>query len=119
MKAFSLVVAAVLLAVSFCLPLTVQAAGNKAKGEVVMKMGNKVHLFHSGSVEASKEVAVGDILPVLRQTGKSGQAKQVGEVMVTGFIGDHYFEAEVVKGEIKVGDIAQKDKSGYLVQPSK
>jgi len=35
------------------------------------------------------------------------------------FIGDHYFEAEISKGEIKVGDIAKKDATSLLVQPAK
>jgi hypothetical protein len=43
--------------------------------------------------------------------------KEVGQVKVLSFIGEHHFEAEVVKGEIKVGDIAKKETAGLLVQP--
>lgn len=100
-------------------PMTAQAAGKKTKGEIVMKMGSKVHLFHSGAVAAQSEIAIGDVLPVYRQTVKPEQEKKVGEVKVLGFIGEHYFEAEIVKGEIKVGDIAKKEKTGLLVQPAK
>ena len=84
-----------------------------------MKMGNKVHLFHSSNVEAQKEVAVGDTLPVYRLSGKAQQQKEVGQVKVLGFMGEHYFEAEIINGEIKVGDIAKKENSSLLVQPAK
>ena len=101
-------------------PLIVHAADKKAKSEIVMKMGNKVHLFHSSNVEAQKEIAIGDVLPVYRLSGKTQQQqKEVGQVKVLGFMGEHYFEADIVKGEIKVGDIAKKESSGFLVQPAK
>lgn len=113
----SLVLAA--LAIMVAAPLTLQAAEKKAKNEVVMKMGNKVHLFHSSDVAVQKEIVVGDTLPVYRLTGKAPQQKEVGQVKVLGFMGEHYFEAEIVKGEIKVGDIARKDGAGLLVQPAR
>jgi hypothetical protein len=100
-------------------PLIVHAADKKAKSEIVMKMGSKVHLFHSSSVEAQKEIAIGDVLPVYRVSTRTQQQKEVGQVKVLGFMGEHYFEAEIVKGEIKVGDIAKKENSGFLVQPAK
>ena len=99
-------------------PLIVHAAGKKAKSEIVMKIGNKVHLFHSSNVEVQKDIAAGDLLPVYRTTGKAPQPKEVGQVKVLGFISEHYFEAEIVKGDVKVGDIAKKDKSSMLVQPA-
>lgn len=100
-------------------PLIVQAAEKNAKSEVVMKMGKRVHLFHSGPVHAQKEIAIGDVLTVYREFTKTRQQKEVGQVKVLSFIGDHYFEAEVVTGEIKIGDIAKKDTSALLVQPVK
>jgi hypothetical protein len=100
------------------LPAVSQAADKKAKNEVVMKMGNKVHLFHSSNVAAQKEIAVDDVLPVYRLFGKTRQEKEVGAVKVLSFIGDHYFEAEIVKGEIKIGDIAKKESTSLLVQPA-
>src|SRR5512136_2822215 len=98
-------------------PLIVHAAG-ETKNEIVMKMGSKVHLFHSSNVEAQKEIAIGDVLPVYRVSGKTQQQREVGQVKVLGFMGDHYFEAEIIKGEIKVGDIAKKENMGLLVQPA-
>lgn len=116
-----LIVMITLMAVSIVVaaPLTVTAGEKKAKSEVVMKMGNKLHLFHSGKVDAQKEIAIGDVITVYREVGKTPTAKEVGQVKVLSFIGEHYFEAEIVKGEVKIGDIAKKDATSLLVQPAK
>lgn len=100
-----------------CVPLTVQAA-DKAKGEVVMKVGNKVNLFHSGTADVKKEICLGDVVTVYRETGgaKSPKVTEVGTVKVTGYAGEHYFEAEIVKGEIKPGDIVKKNTTFCLIQ---
>lgn len=107
------------LVVVFAIPALSQAADKNVKSEVVMKMGNKLHLFHSGKVDAQKEIAIGDVITVYREIGKTPKAKEVGQVKVLSFIGEHYFEAEIVKGEVKVGDIAKKDATSLLVQPAK
>jgi hypothetical protein len=107
------------LSIMLAVPVVSQAAEKKAKSEVVMKMGGKVHLFHSSNVEAQKEIAINDVLPVYRMSGKNRQEKEVGAVKVLSFTGEHYFEAEIVKGEVKVGDIAKKDSASLLVQPAK
>lgn len=100
-------------------PPVSQAAGSDAKNEIVMKIGSKVHLFHSSKADAQKDIAVGDILPVYRAEGKYQQQKrEVGKIKVTGFFNEHYFEAEILDGEVKVGDIATKNTSGFLVQPA-
>lgn len=119
MKKIFTVVTMLTLSVMLAVPVVSQAADKKIKNEVVMKMGNKLHLFHSSKVEAQKEIAVNDVLPVFRTTGKSQQEKEVGAVKVLSFTGEHYFEAEVVKGEVKIGDVAKKDASSLLVQPAK
>jgi hypothetical protein len=109
------ILAAFIAAVSA--PLVVQAA-DKVKGEVVMKVGNKVNLFHSGTADVKKEICLGDVITVYRETGggKSLKSTEVGAVKVTGYAGEHYFEAEIVKGEIKPGDIAMKKGAYCLVQ---
>ena len=107
------------LSVMLVIPAVSQAADKKVKNEVVMKMGNKVHLFHSSNVETQKDIAINDVLPVFRMSGKTRQEKEVGAVKVLSFIGEHYFEAEIIKGEVKIGDIAKKDTSSLLVQPAK
>ena len=100
-------------------PIVAQAVEKKVKGEIVMKVGNKVHLFHSGTADVKKEVALNDVIPVYRQIGKHPQLKEVGQVKVISYFDEHHYEAEIVKGEIKVGDIAKKENAGLLVQPTK
>lgn len=109
------IMAAFIAAVSA--PQTVLAA-EKVKGEVVMKVGNKVNLFHSGTADVKKEICLGDVITVYRETGgaKSPKSTEVGTVKVTGFAGEHYFEAEIVKGAIKPGDIAKKNAAYCMVQ---
>lgn len=101
-------------------PATAEAAGKKGKSEVVMKIGDKVHLFHSSKVEVQKDVALGDVLLVYRHVGgKNVPPREVGKVKVLSFMGPHYFEAEIVAGEIKVGDMAAKNDASLLVQPAR
>ena len=119
MKRFLKAVSIIVLSLVAAMPLTATAAEKSAKSEIVMKMGNKVHLFHSGKVSAQSEIAVGDLLPVYRVYGKNQQEKEVGQVKVLSFLGEHYFEAEITKGQIKVGDIAKKADTALLVQPTK
>lgn len=119
MKRIVKIIALLALVTIAVAPLTAQAAGKKAKSEVVMKMGNKVHLFHSGTADVKKEIALNDTIPVYRQVGKHPQLKEVGQVKVLTFLDDHHYEAEIVKGEIKVGDIAKKGDAGLLVRPAK
>lgn len=107
------------LSALLAIPVVSQAADKKTKSEVVMKMGGKVHLFHSGNVEAQKEIAINDVLLVYRISGKNRLEKEIGTVKVLSFIGEHYFEAEILKGEIKIGDIARKGEASLLVQPAK
>lgn len=119
MKRFIGTLALLSLLAIIAAPVSVQAAEKKAKSEVVMKIGNKVHLFHSGTADVKKVIALNDVIPVYRQTGRTAQLKEVGQVRVLTFIDEHHFEAEIVKGEIKVGDIVKKESAGLLVQPSK
>lgn len=101
-------------------PLAAYAA-EKVKSEVVMKEGKKVHLFHSGTADVKKEICLKDVIPVFRETpaGSHINVREVGKVKVLSYVGEHYFEAEVVNGEIKVGDVAKKEGAYCLVQPVK
>lgn len=119
MKKVAALLAVTLLTMSVVTPPPTHAGGNKAKSEVVMKMGNKVHLFHSGNVAAQKEIAIGDVITVYRVYAKTGQQKEIGQVKVLSFIGENYFEGEIIKGEVKVGDIAKKAATSLLVQPAR
>lgn len=120
MRVFVRIVAVMALLALVSVPVAVSAE-KKVKSEVVMKVGNKVHLFHSGTADVKKDICLKDVIPVYRETGgaKNPQIKEVGEVKVLAYAGEHYFEAEVVKGEIKVGDVAKKDGAACLVQPVK
>lgn len=98
-------------------PLSVQAAEKKVTGEIVMKVGDKVSLFHSGTADVKKEICVGDTLTVYRGTGKTQQQKrEVGQVKVLGYDGEHYFDAKVLMGDIKPGDITMKKGVYCMVQ---
>lgn len=121
MKTLVLVFCLLAVPLSTAFPVTAQAApGQKAKSEVVMKIGSRVHLFYSSKVSVQKEVAIGDVLQVYRQMGgKDVQPNEVGQVKVLSFIDENYFEAEIVKGEVKVGDIAKKKGASMLVQPAR
>ena len=113
----------IFVAVSFlamaAAPLTTHAVEKKVKSEVVMKAGNRLHLFHSGTADVKKEICLNDVIDVYRETGgaKNPKSKEVGKVKVLSYAGEHYFEAEVVSGEIKVGDVARKEGASCLVQP--
>jgi len=126
MKRLISIFAVLALLVSVSVPVSVFAAGDKAKGEIVMKVGNKVHLFHSGTADVRKDICLKDVIPVYRESMRHRTqkgtpemvSKEVGQVKVLSYVGDHYFEAEVVKGEVKVGDIAMKAGAACLVQPA-
>lgn len=76
MKKLTVILTAALLSMAVAAPLTVHAADKKAKSEVVMKMGNKLHLFHSGNVEAQKEIAIGDVLSVFRESERPASRRK-------------------------------------------
>ena len=44
-------------------------------------------------------------------TGKASQLNEVGQVKVLSYLGEHSFEAEVLEGEIMVGDIAEMNST--------
>ncbi|SRR6266568_1810951 len=107
------------LSLMLAIPVVSQAADKKAKNEIVMKMGDKVHLFHSGNVAAQKEIAINDVLQVYRVSGKNNLEKVIGEVKVLSFEGEHYFVAEIIKGEFRIGDLAKKGDTSLLCLPAK
>lgn len=120
MKTIIKVVALLVFGALVISPIAVFAQ-EKVKSEVVMKTGNMVHLFHSGTADVKKEICLNDVLPVYRETpaGSHTYKKEVGQVKVLSYAGTHYFEAKVVKGEIKIGDVAEKKGAFCLVQPVK
>ena len=119
MKNIFKIITLLALSVMLAIPVVSQAADKKAKSEVVMKMGDKVRLFHSGNVAAQKEIAINDVLQVYRISGKNSLEKVIGEVKVLSFEGEHYFVAEIIKGEFRVGDLAKKGDTALLCLPAK
>lgn len=117
MRRISWIVAVLTLVVMAVAPLAAQSAEKKVKSEVVMKVGKTVSLFHSGTADVKKEICLNDTITVYRQLGKNPQLKEVGKVKVLDYEGEHYFKAEVVSGEIKIGDIAKKETASCLIQP--
>ena len=80
------------------------------KDDVVMKAGSKLYLFHSGTEEVKKTINVHDVLTVYREYPPefSLETREVGKVKVLMPLGDYYFDGEVIRGEVKAGDLAKK-----------
>lgn len=88
-------------------------------GEVVMQVGDTVHLFHSGTADVKKIFCVNDVLPVYRDimAGGSTRSKQVGTVQILSYVGDNYLEAKILEGNIERGDVAKKESAACIVHP--
>ncbi len=116
-------IAAVVVSIMVAVSIVTSAVEAQAqtKSEVVMKEGSIVHLFHSGTADVKKEICLNDVIPVYRETMAGGHTtiQEVGKVKVLSYAGEHYFEAKVVEGKIKVGDVAKKETASCLVQPAK
>jgi hypothetical protein len=89
--------------------------------DVVMTSGQKVWLFHSGTPDVIKTICMNDIIPVYREVkvGKLYKDEVVGKVKVLYLEGRHYFEAQVVSGTVKIGDVATKDTESCIIIHSK
>jgi len=83
-----------------------------AKG--IMKAGDAVCLFQSGTADVKKAITIGDILVVYREDPKH-ELKEVGKIKVLSYSGEDYLKGQVVEGEIKAGDIAKKGDVASLV----
>jgi len=123
MEKFTRIIVALALLVFAAVTVTAHAIEMQPqiKSEVVMKAGGIVHLFHSGTADVKKEICLNDIIPVYREYPAGGHftSKEVGKVKVLSYEGEHYFEAQVVEGEIKTGDVAKKATASCLVYPRK
>ena len=82
--------------------------------ETVMKPGQIVYLFHSGTEDVKRTIHVNDILIVYRISPLC-EVKKVGTIKVISNIADTYFKGEVAEGEIKPNDIAKKGNASCLV----
>jgi len=78
------------------------------KDEDVMKVGARVHMFHSGTEDVKKAININDVLTVYREYPPdiSGINKQSGKIRVVATLGDYYFEGEVIEGFAEPGFLA-------------
>jgi hypothetical protein len=84
------------------------------RGETVMKAGQTVYIFHSGTDDVRKTIHANDILTVYR-INPSCEMNRIGMIKVLSYIGETYIKAEVLEGEIRPDDIAKKGNVSCLV----
>jgi hypothetical protein len=84
------------------------------KEKLSMKTSALVYLFHSGTPDVKKALAINDILIVYRGNS-SCEMKEVAKIKILSNPSDNYVKGEVIKGEITEGDIAKKGSVGFLV----
>jgi hypothetical protein len=121
-KKIAIILIVILLFTSASAPLTVCAVSyppfplyhRQNRGETVMKVGQTVYMFHSGTDDVRKTIHANDILTVYR-INPSCEVNPVGIIKVLSYIGETYIKAEVLEGEIKPDDIAKKGNVSCLV----
>ena len=82
--------------------------------ETVMKAGQTVYLFHSGTEDVKRAIRDSYVLIVYR-INPSCEAKMVGKIRVISYIGDIYLKGKIIEGEIRPNDIAKKGSVSCLV----
>ena len=112
-----------LLVLTFTAPLTVFAVSyapaplfhREERGEkMVMKVGETVYLFHSGTEDIKRTIHPHDFLTVYR-IKPSCEVIEVGKLMVLSYIGETYLKGQVVEGEIRPDDIAKRGNASCLI----
>jgi len=83
----------------------------------VMKVGVKVHMFHSGTEDVKRAIKINDVLTVLRKYPPelSGSTMESGKVRVVATLGDYYFVGEVIEGFAEPGYLAVKGRVGCRI----
>jgi|WetSurMetagenome_2_1015567.scaffolds.fasta_scaffold00172_3 hypothetical protein len=77
-------------------------------------VGSVVYLFHSGTPEIQKAVAVHDTLPVYTFDGRCSP-KETGKIAVFAVINNYYLSAKILSGKISAGDVAVKGRIGCMI----
>jgi hypothetical protein len=87
------------------------------KDQDYMKVGAKVHLFHSGTADVRSTIKIDDVLTVYREYPPdiSGISRESGKVKIIGHLGDYYFEGVVVEGYVIPGYLAVKGSVACLI----
>ncbi len=117
------IAATVLLAVVIAIPLAAHAVAYyplyhlQDGDETAAAAGQTVYLFFSGTEEEHRSIHEGDSLVVSR-IGRTCEATVIGKIRVLAILGETYLKAEVLEGNVKVGDIARKDAISCLVIPA-
>jgi hypothetical protein len=78
--------------------------------ETIIKVGSELYLFHSGTEEVEKTIKINDVLSVYREFPPdiSTETREVGKVRILSPLGENFFEAEVIEGEVTPGCVAKK-----------
>jgi len=121
-RKIAIILIVILLFTSVSAPLAVFAVSypppplyhRQNRGEMVMKVGQTVYMFHSGTDDVRKTIHANDILTVYR-INPSCEVNPVGIIKVLSYIGETYIKAEVLEGEIMPDDIAKKGNVSCLV----
>jgi hypothetical protein len=82
--------------------------------ETVMKAGQTLYLFHSGTEDVKRAIRDNDILIVYR-ISPSCEVKMVGKIRMISYVGDIYLKGKIIEGEIRPNDIAKKGNVSCLV----
>jgi hypothetical protein len=89
----------------------------KVEATVTAKTGDIVHLFHGGNKLAKDEFCPDETVTVYRYFGSRWkEAREVGKVKITQYLGDHFIEGKVVEGSLKSGDVAIKPNSACMIR---
>lgn len=117
MSRIAIFVALVVLTIGTVTSSISEVAAQEVMNKLVMKAGQKVWLFHSGTPDVMKEICINEVIPVYREVkaGSKYKVEEVGKVKVLSSEGRNYFEARVVSGEARVGDIATKKAASCMV----
>ncbi len=101
------------------------SASEEMEAKVTMKAGSTVHLYHSEKSDVTNTVCKQDLIPLYRETvigyrspkvsEQTRGHREVGKIKMISHIGNRYCEAEIVEGDVRVGDIAKKEGADCLV----
>lgn len=83
-----------------------------------LNRGDQAVFDFRGSGEVQKAVCLGETIPVYREVFifQTMSRTEVGKVKVVSYSGDNKFNAQVVEGQLRDGDIARKDSVACLLE---
>lgn len=89
--------------------------------QTAMTAGTRLYLFHNSTQKVNDAINVNDILVVYRGYPRHLVlgSPETGKVKVISFLGENYYEAEVVEGEIIPGELARKGTAACFITSAK